>query len=141
MRSDTLVRHMKVHQPRVKTIEKSVQTDSTPLETKRKCEEPRNKKISVNLETLEKSALEKQEENETNKIILTVKICNECDFTSLSQEEMDNHKKNQHEPDDFYVDSKGRFLDFNPILVTISRQNKLVKSSSQSPLYRPDLPG
>ena len=107
MRSDTLVRHMKVHQPRVKTIEKSVQTDSTPLEAKRKCEEPRNKKLSVNLETLEK-----QEENETKKIILTVKICNECDFTSLSQEEMDNHKKNQHEPDDFYVDSA-----FNDTLV------------------------
>ena len=65
MRSDTLVRHMKVHQPKVKTIEKSVQTDSNPLETKSKCEEPRNKDFSVNLkfdpEALEKAALEKHE--------------------------------------------------------------------------------
>ena len=34
--------------------------------------------------------------------------------------------------------SKGSFLDLYPILVTIFRQNKWVKSSSQSPLYRPD---
>ena len=30
MRSNNLVRHMKVHQPRVQTLEKSVQTDSNP---------------------------------------------------------------------------------------------------------------
>ena len=30
-----------------------------------------------------------------------MKRCNECDFTTLSQVEMKNHKDIQHEPDDF----------------------------------------
>ena len=45
----------------------------------------------------------------------TLKTCNECDFTSLSQKEMGKHKKTQHEPDDFYVESAFNNTFYNKI--------------------------
>ena len=44
-----------------------------------------------------------------------MKYCNECDFTSLSQKEINIHKNSQHEPDVFYLETAFNNTFYNKI--------------------------